>query len=410
MRGWNPTRLALGSIALVVLTYLIVIPVAGMIVERFAPSKTSRIVEDMSLAEQVRLRTTEALTALAFASFGASIGSFLNVVAYRAPRRESVAFRRSRCPSCGKQLRWNENLPILGWLRLKGRCGACDTPISSRYIVVEAATASLFVLLYFAELISGGANVPIRKPNFYNGVVWIIFYTKWDLVRLYLFHCLAACCLLTLTLIDIDRLRLPAWLRWLAAVSLIALPAIWPDLLPVTWLERNTSPYAIREWTVATAIPTSVAGGMVGALVGWLASRIVFGGKPSLTSEKPETAGSARPPGGHMVSAGLIVGLSVGWQATIGVWILALALRPLAIIIARALRQGELPMTLLLLVGFAIQLVVWRWTSAWWWPSSSATLITWGVSAVVLAALCVWTRRVHGSTFQPPSSPETAYP
>lgn len=75
--------------------------------------------------------------------FGAVFGSFLNVVAFRLPRRESLIAPRSRCTSCGTPVRPHDNVPILSWLLLRGRCRSCAAPISARYPLVEAATALL---------------------------------------------------------------------------------------------------------------------------------------------------------------------------------------------------------------------------------------------------------------------------
>lgn len=75
--------------------------------------------------------------------FGALFGSFLNVVAFRLPRRESVVKPRSRCPSCGVPVRPYDNVPIVSWLLLRGRCRSCSEPISVRYPLVEGATALL---------------------------------------------------------------------------------------------------------------------------------------------------------------------------------------------------------------------------------------------------------------------------
>lgn len=76
---------------------------------------------------------------------GATLGSFLNVVAYRLPRHESIVTPRSRCPSCGTPVRAFDNIPVLSWLLLRGRCRNCSTAISPRYPLVEAATALLLV-------------------------------------------------------------------------------------------------------------------------------------------------------------------------------------------------------------------------------------------------------------------------
>ncbi len=77
--------------------------------------------------------------------FGAIFGSFLNVVAYRLPRHESLITPASHCPGCGAPVRPYDNIPILSWLLLRGHCRSCSQPISPRYPLVEALTAALCV-------------------------------------------------------------------------------------------------------------------------------------------------------------------------------------------------------------------------------------------------------------------------
>lgn len=78
------------------------------------------------------------------ALLGAAIGSFLNVVVWRLPRGESVVRPPSACPRCGRPVRPRDNLPVLGWLLLRGRCRDCAEPISVRYPLVELGCAALF--------------------------------------------------------------------------------------------------------------------------------------------------------------------------------------------------------------------------------------------------------------------------
>lgn len=77
---------------------------------------------------------------------GLIAGSYLNVVIHRLPRQLSTVLPRSRCPQCGSLIRPYDNIPVLSWLLLRGRCRTCKSPISARYPFVEALTASLFVL------------------------------------------------------------------------------------------------------------------------------------------------------------------------------------------------------------------------------------------------------------------------
>ncbi len=101
--------------------------------------------------------------------FGLAVGSFLNVVIYRVPRKESVVRPRSHCPNCGTQLAERDNIPVVSWLLLRGKCRTCDEPISSRYPLVELLTGVLFAsvglrfgldwvvpayLVFFASLIA----------------------------------------------------------------------------------------------------------------------------------------------------------------------------------------------------------------------------------------------------------------
>jgi leader peptidase (prepilin peptidase)/N-methyltransferase len=78
------------------------------------------------------------------ALLGLAIGSFLNVVIYRVPRKESVVRPPSRCPGCGSFLAARDNIPVVSWLLLRGRCRTCKAPISARYPLIELTTSVLF--------------------------------------------------------------------------------------------------------------------------------------------------------------------------------------------------------------------------------------------------------------------------
>ncbi|MFF1529288.1 prepilin peptidase [Cellulomonas sp. NPDC058312] len=118
------------------------------------------------------------------ALLGLLVGSFLNVVVWRVPRGESVVSPPSACPACGHRIRSRDNVPVLSWLALRGRCRDCGAPIARRYPLVEAGTALLFALTgwFVSETL-----------------------TLWALpAMLYL-----AAVMVALTLIDLDVHRLP---------------------------------------------------------------------------------------------------------------------------------------------------------------------------------------------------------
>ena len=86
--------------------------------------------------------------------FGSMIGSFLNVCIYRMPKNESIVFPASHCPNCKKNIFWYDNIPILSYLILAGKCRSCKSKISFRYPLVEALTALLLTVLFIAFRIS----------------------------------------------------------------------------------------------------------------------------------------------------------------------------------------------------------------------------------------------------------------
>jgi leader peptidase (prepilin peptidase)/N-methyltransferase len=97
------------------------------------------------MIEQLTELPPAAAIAIATA-FGAIVGSFLNVCVYRLPLGKSVVWPASSCTKCQRELLWYENVPIVSWMALRGRCRTCATPISVQYPIVEAITAAMFGL------------------------------------------------------------------------------------------------------------------------------------------------------------------------------------------------------------------------------------------------------------------------
>jgi leader peptidase (prepilin peptidase)/N-methyltransferase len=92
----------------------------------------------------------DALALIGLFVLGLAVGSFLNVCIHRVPRKESIVSPGSRCPACGYSLRWFDNVPVLSYALLLGRCRQCGTGISMRYPIVEVLTGVVFAAHYFA--------------------------------------------------------------------------------------------------------------------------------------------------------------------------------------------------------------------------------------------------------------------
>jgi leader peptidase (prepilin peptidase)/N-methyltransferase len=135
------------------------------------------------------------VAAVVAAILGAIVGSFLNVVAYRLPRGESLAHPPSACPSCGTPIKPYDNVPVLGWLWLRGRCRSCGAPISKQYPIVEALTGALCA----ACVVRFGADRDVWLP-----LVMVVL-------------------LIPITLIDLEHHIIPNVLSAIGAIAAVAL-------------------------------------------------------------------------------------------------------------------------------------------------------------------------------------------
>jgi leader peptidase (prepilin peptidase) / N-methyltransferase len=166
-------------------------------------------------------------------ALGASVGSFLNVVIYRLPAGQSLLHPPSRCPNCGKRLKFYDNVPVWGWLKLKGRCRYCHHPIARRYVLVESATGALFVLAFWAFSLS----LPLLG-------YWAFF--SW---------------LMALALIDLDTLTLPNSLTQSGLIAGLAFQAL------LGWTHSGTIAGTINQGWI----------GVVGVVVGiWVFDAITI--------------------------------------------------------------------------------------------------------------------------------------
>jgi prepilin signal peptidase PulO-like enzyme (type II secretory pathway) len=288
------------------------------------------------LGDRARFVLLEAIVVACVFTLGATLGSFLNVVVHRLPRGRSPLQGRSHCPACGHQIRARDNIPILGWLRLGGRCRDCGVLIAACYPIVEAVCGSIVLALFGWELLSGGATIPIRQPNRLPGMDSILLHPQSDLVGLFLFHAAVLLVLVVWTLVAADGGRLPRGhlLRVLTTVAL--LPVVWPPLHPVPVLPGAAEP----AWLIQ-GLAVSVVGLAVGGLLGRLAGRSV-----ALT---------------WWPTACLALwGAACGWQAALGTALVCAVLAGTDRLLARHSVWLPLPLPWLLLAAAVIHLSAWR--------------------------------------------------
>jgi len=158
------------------------------------------------------------ITALWLGFIGACVGSFLNVVAYRMPRGESVIWTPSHCPKCDHAIRAYDNVPVLGWLWLRGRCRDCKEPISPRYAIVEFVMGLAFFILAYVELFAEGAMHTVWNP-------------QWNVLGVFALHGVLLSWLMAVTLIALDRKRIPRTIVAFGILLLVAVSIVHSEVL-----------------------------------------------------------------------------------------------------------------------------------------------------------------------------------
>jgi len=188
---------------------------------------------------------------------GAIVGSFLNVVVYRLPAGKSLVHPGSHCPRCDHAIRWYDNLPVVGWFVLRGRCRDCRAQISPRYPAVEALTAVMFLSVALTHVV--WVLPDSYQPNErYAELLRTLLGRFAYLVTL-------LCCLQVAALIRFDGQRLPASLVWFMLLVGVVCPLVSPHLKGGYHLRSDVS-IAILLGAGAGVVLAMV----VGLIVRWL--------------------------------------------------------------------------------------------------------------------------------------------
>ncbi len=253
------------------------------------------------------------LMLIAVAIFGAIIGSFLNVVIHRLPLEESIVFPNSRCPSCNATIRAYDNIPIISYLLLRGRCRACRAPISWRYPAVEALTAGLFATTF---LLRSGFSFSLP------------------------FDLLFVAAIIALIFIDAEHMILPNAITYPGIALAFIARLIVPNLYGVGVLAEGALA-GYPAWVI------SVVGAIIGALVG--------GGSLWLVGWLWERLRGVEAMGLGDVKMMFMVGAYLGWPLTM-LTIFIAVLAGSIVGVALMARRGERDMQMLLPFGIFLGL------------------------------------------------------
>jgi prepilin signal peptidase PulO-like enzyme (type II secretory pathway) len=341
-----PLRWVVIALVAVFAAYAVVGPLLAVQPSRKHYHRYGNVDTWLSRVEGMKIHALECVTIFWLFFFGASIGSFLNVVAWRMPRGLSITVSQSRCPECGTKIRPSDNVPIFGWLRLRGTCRDCGRAIDSRYLWVEILTGGIFVALAASELLTGGENLPIRVPNYLKGVMWVIFDPQWDLLGWYTFHTYCVTALFCASLMQREGFRLPRRYVLHTLSIVLAAACVWPRLNLIPWHVTPTTvaawnadpppfPYQPPDWLPAWPwlhrLATPLVGLVVGASAGMLLALLHRRGSlrrdkrsagSTIALEPWRTLPNAAKPWSGWTYGLALVGTALGWQAAvfIGLW------------------------------------------------------------------------------------------
>jgi leader peptidase (prepilin peptidase)/N-methyltransferase len=344
---------------------------------------------------------------------GAAIGSLLNVCIYRLPRADGFwhALRRlvyppSHCPGCQQPIAFRDNVPILGWLLLTGRCRMCRASISIRYPLIELLTACLFAGVYWFEVRNWWQ---VEDSSLYHalgpaGSIWSVWLSPaavqhWRFAA----HAILIAALITVTMIDMDlgwipdTVTLPGMAAGVLANGIIGqvyfvpfwyqtadmaasagrhaalFEALRPQDLLQDWLGTWLAVRGIPDWIAAHphlhGLAVSLAGMIAGGGIVWIVRAV---GQWAL---KREAMGF----GDVLLLA--MIGSFLGWQAVLLIFWLALVVAVAVAVPFRTSQAGEFPFGPYLAVGTLLVLVAGRML----WPTYEIQVLALGPLLVPMA-------------------------
>ncbi len=346
----------------------------------------------------------DATVAVWFVAVGAAIGSFLNVVAYRLPLGRSIG-GHSGCPYCGTPIDSIDNVPVLGWVMLRGRCRTCRLPISIQYPLVELTVAITFFVVFLTEFLTGGSNLPGHTGGSHPAGLMRLNISSLLALRLIVYLPILSG-LIASALIAAKGKAVPFKLFLFSGLPYLIVALLRPDIIVVRWREAPPiGPVAERLDALTTMLCGLAAGLVVARLV---APMLYRGFDRSLLASDRTTVGARQ----FMGAMGL-AGAMLGWQAVVPfAWVLT-GCSLLGVCLSRRFRSrlNLADMTVWVWLGLLVFRSGWtQWLSIEVLPSSIAEVVRHLLGAFLLTPFLLLFRNIATPHLATPLQIETSSP
>jgi leader peptidase (prepilin peptidase) / N-methyltransferase len=354
-------------------------------------------------------------------ALGAAVGSWLNVCIYRVPYEKSLLWPGSRCGNCFQKVRWYDNIPLVSYWILHGRCRTCKTPFSIRYFLIELFTGLVFAGLFYLDI---GLNV--FRIHRFQADNWLIR-AGWVPLQAWLFwlgHAVLVSFLIVASFIDLDHMEIPLPVTVTGTLAgllfAVFMPWPWPNTLP------SANPVAARRgpmpdfvlvlgfqpWPLwrtdelpAWMPPGSWQLGLATGLAGVLAGVVLVRAVRFLFGLGRGVEGLGLGDADLMMMAGAFL----GWQATLIAFFVSV-FPGLVLGLGQVVLRGKqaIPFGPSLALGIVLTLYGWRWIGPHFkdlFFDSTLLLLLGGFGAVLLLVVSLMLRLLFGA---PPQEGEPA--
>lgn len=334
---------------------------------------------------------------------GLAVGSFLNVCIARLPLEKSVIWPSSRCSSCLQPIRWYDNIPLLSYWLLRGRCRTCGASFSIRYFFIELATGLGFAGLFYAEIIANIHGWDLLRQNQWALQFGVVPWQGWVLVG---FHAILFSLLLAAAVCDLEHREIPLGITMPGMLIGLIGAVVWPWPWPHDFIQAmNGQPLGrpwwvlgpvkgglypwpvwgpLPEWLPPGSWQLGLATGLAGILAGTFMIRVIGWVFSTALGKEAIGLGDA--------DLMMMAGAFLGWQPVVVAFFVAV-LPGLVFGILQLVFRGDnaMPFGPALAVGVAITTLCWRWLGPKVQP-----LLFWGELLIVMSGLCVLFLAVAG--------------